>query len=93
MLWNAELWIFREVRPSLFLWKKERTILDQELSRPHAVLLDEQFFLKHVPLFRVPSHGDGEADETVNALLTPKVVWKLLEGSTTLIQIRSRKFL
>jgi hypothetical protein len=43
-------------------------------SRPHAVLLDKQFFWKHVPLFGDPSHRDGEVDETVNALLTSKVV-------------------
>jgi hypothetical protein len=73
MFQNAELCIFRAVRPSLFLWKRERTILDQELSRPHAALLDEQFYLRHDPLFGDPYH-DGEADEIMNALPNPKVV-------------------
>jgi hypothetical protein len=91
MLRNAELCIFQAVRPSLFLWKKERTTLDQELSRPHSVLPDERFFLRYAPLFGDPSHC-GEAGETANALLTPAVVWGLFRVSTTLTLTGSRKF-
>ena len=91
MLRNAELCIFRAVRSSLFLWKKERTTLDQELSRPYSALSDEQFFLRHAPLFGDLSHC-GEADEIANALLTPTVVWELFGVSTTLTLTGSKKF-
>ena len=91
MLRNAELCIFRAVWPFLFLWKKEKTTPNQELSRPHFVLLDEQFFLRNAPLFGDPSHC-GEAGKTVNVLLTPEVVWELFGVSATLTLTGSRRF-
>ena len=73
MFRNAKLCTFRVVRPSLFVWKKERTTPDQELSRLRAALPNEQFFQRYAPLFADPSYC-GEVGEIVNALRTPGVV-------------------
>ncbi len=90
MLRNTKLCIFRAVQPSLFLWKKKKTTPNQELSRPHSVLLDEQFFLRNAPLFGDPSYC-GEVGETMNALMTPGVVWELVGVSVTSILTERRR--
>ena len=68
---------------SLFLSKKEKMTPNQELSRPHSVLLDEQFFLMNASLLE-GSFRHKEVVETVKAFLCSAVFCEPFGVSTIL---------
>ena len=91
MLRNVGPSTYQVVRLSLFLSKKEKMTPNQELSRPHSVLPDEQFFLMSASSLE-GSFRHREVVKTVKALLCSAVFCESFGVSTTLILTGSQRF-